>query len=60
MDPSNPNGILLQINVLEVFGNETVVTRLDIKQAQTSFMLWQTNSFPCHKSILISVGISCP
>jgi hypothetical protein len=50
MDPSNPNGILLQMNVPEVFGNKTVVTHLDIKQAQTSLMLRKTNSFPSHKS----------
>jgi hypothetical protein len=60
MDPSNPNGILLQMNVPEVFGNKTVVTHLDIKQAQTSLMLRKTNSFPSHKSRLISAGIAYP
>jgi len=59
MDPSNPSGILLQVNVPEVSGNETVVTHFDIKQAQTSFMLQQTNNFLCHKSRPISASIYC-
>jgi hypothetical protein len=48
------------MNVPEVFGNETVVTHLDMKQAQTSFMLRKTNSFPSHKSRLIYAGITYP
>jgi len=31
IEPSNPYGILLQVNVPELFSNKTVVTSLDIK-----------------------------
>jgi hypothetical protein len=58
--PSYLDGILLLMNVPELFGNETVVTDLNIKETQSSLILWQANRFPCHKSRLTSTYISCP
>jgi hypothetical protein len=50
MNPFDPNGVRLEVDIPDELGKETVVASLDVEETQPSFRLWKTNSMPINKS----------
>ena len=50
MNPFDPNRVRLEVNIPNELGKKTIVASFNIKEAQPSFSLRETNNMPFHKS----------